>query len=149
MIFRFERDFSASLRCIPMIARQKLDLVGVKLSLRQWSRFTREERGQLAELPCETSAEQDVYRGFVVQLIEARSDEPPVWLATQSFEDWQEATRIPEMVKGQALADGVAAPTAAQWKALTPLQRFALVKLARSKHENENFVPAMQEFGIL
>ncbi|WP_264996320.1 nitrate reductase associated protein, partial [Kozakia baliensis] len=26
---------------------------------------------------------------------------------------------------------------------------FALIKLARSKHENENFVPAMKEFGLL
>lgn len=40
-------------------------------------------------------------------------------------------------------------PTATQWAALLPLQRFALVKLARSRHENENFVPAMREFGLL
>lgn len=44
MLFDFERDFAGSLRCIPMIARQKLDIIGIKLSLRQWSRFTREER---------------------------------------------------------------------------------------------------------
>ena len=46
MLFDFERDFAGSLRCIPMIARQKLDIVGIKLSLRQWSRFTRDERRQ-------------------------------------------------------------------------------------------------------
>ena len=42
MLFDFERDFAGSLRCIPMVARQKLDIVGIKLSLRQWSRFTHE-----------------------------------------------------------------------------------------------------------
>lgn len=39
MIFEFERDFAVSLRCIPMIARQKLDIVGIKMTLRQWSRL--------------------------------------------------------------------------------------------------------------
>jgi hypothetical protein len=36
-----------------------------------------------------------------------------------------------------------------QWASLLPLQRFALIKLSRSNHENHNFVPALQEFGLL
>jgi hypothetical protein len=31
---------------------------------------------------------------------------------------------------------------------LTPLQRFALIKLTRSQHENNNFLPALIEFGL-
>lgn len=149
MLFDFERDFAGSLRCIPMIARQKLDIVGIKLSLRQWSRFTREERGQLADLPCETVPEQAAYGELVAHLIAARSDEPLRHLVTRGLEAWRDAGQIPEAVKIQAQADGIAPPTPAQWAALLPLQRFALVKLARSKHENENFVPAMLEFGLL
>ncbi|MFT8717911.1 nitrate reductase associated protein [Acetobacter sp.] len=149
MIFDFESDFAGSLRCIPMITRQKLDIVGIKLSLRQWSRFSREERGTLTELSCETPDEQTAYRALVLQLIAARSDEAPTYLLTQNFDDWQRNDRMPEAVKVQSVADGVLPPTAEQWAALTPLQRFSLIKLARSKHENENFVPAMKEFGIL
>lgn len=149
MIFDFESDFAGSLRCIPMIARQKLDIAGIKLSLRQWSRFPREERGQLADLPCETTAEQQSYRALVLHLIEVRTDEPPRYLATNGFADWQNADRMPEAVRMQAQADGVPPPTPEQWAILTPLKRFALIKLARSQHENENFVPAMREFGIL
>ncbi|MBB2206555.1 nitrate reductase associated protein [Gluconacetobacter takamatsuzukensis] len=149
MIFDFESDFAGSLRCIPMIARQKLDIAGIKLSLRQWSRFSREERGQLADLPCETVADQEAYRALVLHLIAVRSDEPPRHLAVNGFDDWREADRMPEAVRIQAEADGVAPPTPAQWARLTPLQRFALIKLARSQHENENFVPAMKEFGVL
>ena len=37
----------------------------------------------------------------------------------------------------------------AQRHALSPLQRFTLVKLSRAKHDNVNFVPAMREFGLL
>lgn len=149
MLFDFERDFAASLRCIPMIVRQKLDIVGIKLSLRQWSRFSREERGSLADLPCETEQEQAAYSERVARLIALRSDEPLRPLATRGLEAWQKGAQMPDAVRIQAQADGIAPPTTAQWAALQPLQRFALVKLARSKHENENFVPAMREFGLL
>jgi hypothetical protein len=39
--------------------------------------------------------------------------------------------------------------TAQQWEKLTPLQRFALIKLSRSGHENKNFPKAMAEFNLL
>ncbi|MCG4272595.1 nitrate reductase associated protein [Acetobacter senegalensis] len=149
MLFEFERDFAGSLRCIPMIARQKLDIVCIKLSLRQWSQFSREERAELADLPCTTLQQQTVYRDRVVHLIAARCDEPLRPLAAPCLEDWQEPDRMPEAVIRQAQADGVPPPTPDQWAALLPLQRFALIKLARSKHENENFFPAMKEFGVL
>jgi len=35
-----------------------------------------------------------------------------------------------------------------QWKNLNSLQRFALIKLTRGGHENENFIPALREFGL-
>ncbi|MBN3868502.1 nitrate reductase maturation protein NarM [Gluconobacter kondonii] len=149
MIFEFERDFAGSLRCIPMIARQKLDLVGIKMTLRQWSRLLREERSHLVEAPCETAQEQTAYRTLVEDLIDIRADEPVSFLPSQTFEDWREKDRMPEAVSSQAEADAVPSPTPEQWAALTPLQRFALIKLARSKHENENFVPALKEFGVL
>ncbi|MGK7938235.1 MAG: nitrate reductase associated protein, partial [Xenococcaceae cyanobacterium] len=38
--------------------------------------------------------------------------------------------------------------TQEQWKSLTPLQRFALIKLSRPSHENKNFLPAAKEFGL-
>lgn len=149
MLFDFERDFAGSLRCIPMVARQKLDIVGIKLSLRQWSRFTHEERSKLVDLPCETIREQALYHDVVAHFIATRSDEPLRPLAKQGLEAWREKDQMPEAVRVQAQADGIAPPTPAQWAALDLLQRFALVKLARSKHENENFVPAMREFGLL
>ncbi|RBM05370.1 nitrate reductase associated protein [Novacetimonas cocois] len=149
MLFDFERDFAGSLRCIPMIARQKLDIVGIKLSLRQWSRFSREERAQLADLPCVSDGEQAAYRELVARLIATRTDEPLRPLAERGLEDWRDPGHMPQAVRAQAHADGIAPPTAREWAALTPLQRFALIKLARSRHENENFVPAMKEFGIL
>jgi hypothetical protein len=39
--------------------------------------------------------------------------------------------------------------TLQQWASLTPLQRFALIKLSRSSHEDKNFLPALKEFHLV
>ena len=53
-LFAFESDFVATLRCVPMAVRLKLDRCEIKLSLRQWSRFTPEDRRRLLAAPCRT-----------------------------------------------------------------------------------------------
>ena len=52
------------------------------------------------------------------------------------------------MAQQQAQEIGVTI-TLDQWAALTPEQRFALIKLSRSDHENENFLPAIKEFHLV
>jgi hypothetical protein len=39
--------------------------------------------------------------------------------------------------------------TLTQWENLTPLQRFALIKLSRPGHENKNFPRAIIEFNLV
>lgn len=147
--FRFELDFAESLRCIPMSVRRKLDLCAIKLSLKQWSRFLPQEREDLLDLPCETAPEREAYRARLLALIALRSDEPPRLLLRDEQALWRETDRVPNCVLDQAATDRVTPPDAAAWRSLSELQRFALVKLARSQHENENFVPALIEFGLL
>lgn len=53
-LFAFESDFVETLRCVPMAVRMKLDRVGIKLTLRQRSRFTSGEGGRLLREACET-----------------------------------------------------------------------------------------------
>lgn len=149
MLFEFERDFAGSLRCIPMVARQKLDLVKIKLSLRQWSRFSHEARTKLVEAPCDTPEEREAYRALVARYVEEYSDEPLKPLEKVDYAVWEKPDDCPPDVLRQAKDDGVPAPTAQQWADMSPLQRFVLVKLASSKHENMNFVPALKEFGLL
>jgi hypothetical protein len=48
-----------------------------------------------------------------------------------------------------AISKGLAAPAPEQWRALSELERFVLVKLSRDNHDNVNFVPALGEFGLL
>jgi len=149
MLFDFESDFAHTLHCIPMIARRKLDLCGIKLTLRQWNRFSHSDRQSLLDMPGDTGGEQAAYRAHTLTLIATRSDEPARDLPMENHDGWKRSDAMPDEVASQAAADGVPPPSAAQWATLSELQRFALIKLARSKHENENFVPAMKEFGLL
>lgn len=148
-IFEFEKDFAGSLRCIPMVVRFKLDHCGVKLSLRQWARFTREDRAQLVALPCRTAADIGLIRDRLVALIEQRAHEQAKTIAVEPAPAWTRPDEVPENVIAFARETGVPPPSPRQWARLTPLQRFTLLKLAREGHDNLNFIPALLEFGLL
>jgi hypothetical protein len=145
--FQFEADFVDSLRCIPMQVRYKLDACGVKLKLLDWNHFSQAERQQLVDQLCNTEAERQAYREMLHQFVTGHGGEHPSDLPILSSPEWHQAEVIPSSVQEQSHTFGISL-TLAQWAALTPLQRFALIKLSRSQHENRNFLPAMQEFGL-
>ncbi|KPQ38528.1 MAG: nitrate reductase associated protein [Phormidium sp.] len=147
MFFQFEADFVESLRCIPMQVRYKLDTCGVKLKLHHWHQLAARERQGLVDLPCETAQEIAEYREVLRRLVRDRSGETPKDLAVDANPPWFEES-VPETVqeKGRSLSVEIGDR---QWAALTPLQRFALLKLSRPSHENRNFYPALQEFGVV
>ncbi|NET38639.1 MAG: nitrate reductase maturation protein NarM [Cyanothece sp. SIO1E1] len=145
--FEFEADFVASLRCIPMQIRFKLDTCGVKLKLSHWHQFSQVERQTLIEHPCTTEDELQSYRDLLQKLVIDHTGHPAGELPIDDLPAWLEAATIPIEVQAKAEAMGVAiAPV--QWATLTPLQRFALIKLSRPSHENKNFLPALQEFRL-
>ena len=148
-LFAFEDDFVASLRCIPMAVRLKLDRSGIKLSLRQWSRFTRDDRQALLEAPCRTPVEVAVYRERLVELVALRAKEAAKPLADPPAPLWESASAPPHVVASFATSVGVSPPSARAWGELSELQRFALIKLTRDNHDNVNFIPAMREFGLV
>lgn len=144
-LFQFERDFQNDLRCIPMVIRHRLDLCGIKMSLKEWVKLGPEQR---AELLTHTDDEPGRFADAVIERIERRMGEPPARCPIEADPPWAYVGRIPEEVVAKATAEGVSL-TPQQWAGLLPLQRFALYKLARSSHKNENFIPACREFGIL
>lgn len=145
--FDFEQDFVGSLRCIPMLVRRNLDSCGVKLKLEHWNKFTQEERRSLVEWPCDTVAAASAYRDRLQALITDRCGAPAKTLEVSNSPPWQSLSAIPAQVADKFQSQGVPL-TLAQWAALSELQRFALIKLSRSSHENSNFMPAAKEFGL-
>lgn len=146
--FEFEQDFVGSLRCIPMVVRHHLDTVGVKLKLEHWNQFTQAERQALVEWPCQSEAEVQLYKTKLQALVVAKTGAPAKTLSTQPQPPWIEASDVPEAVRNKFEEQKVSL-TLAQWAALSELQRFALIKLSRPSHENQNFIPAVKEFGLV
>lgn len=145
--FQFEADFTDSLRCIPMTVRYKLDSCGVKLKLHQWNRFSTAERQQLVDSACDSPAERAAYRSQLIGLIQGQG-ETPSELPVDPQPAWLDSAQIPAEVQEQAASVGQAL-SLDQWVGLSPLQRFALIKLSRSQHENSNFLPALREFNLV
>jgi hypothetical protein len=148
-IFAFEKDFAGALYCIPMAVRRKLDLCGVKVSLKQWNKFALEERERLVARGCETQEETDAYQREVAHLIQSRAGDTPQFLDREAGTEWKDATTVPQRLIDYCNERGVPATSPAQWAALTELQRFTLFKLTRPGHTNENFIPALREFGLI
>lgn len=148
-MFAFESDFVATLRCVPMAVRLKLDLCGIKLSLRQWSRFTRDDRQRLLLAACTTVAEIAGYRVMLTALVALRAGEVAKPLAETPCAQWDVTDRVPVVVADYARSVGLPRLSLRQWISLSRLQRFALIKLTRDNHDNVNFAPAMREFGLI
>lgn len=145
--FEFEADFVDSLRCIPMQVRMKLDTCGVKLKLSHWHDLTDEERQSLVDLSCTTEKESQAYREFLHKLILERTGTPASDLPVEDSPAWMDAKSVPPIINEKAQELGLTV-TPSQWASLTPLQRFALIKLSRASHENKNFLPALEEFKL-
>lgn len=144
--FQFEADFVDNLRCIPMQVRFKLDTCGIKLKLTDWTHFSETERQEIALQPCITNSEIQTFRQTLQNLVQKYTGSQAKDLSVEASE-WLDDTNIPINLQAKAQEVG-ATLTLQQWQALTPLQRFALIKLSRPSHENKNFYPALQEFKL-
>ncbi len=147
ILFAFEQAFVDRLQCVPMAVRFKLDLAGVKITLRQWSRLSVQARHELLLSPCGAPEDVGRYRALLTALL---SDQGEIHgpLPPGSTVPWEDARSTPPQVRHFAASRGAPAPSDVQWRALSPLQRFTLLKLSRDNHDNVNFIPALGEFGL-
>jgi len=146
--FRFEEDFiEQNVRCIPMIVRFKMDAVGIKLKLAEWSRFNVAERKELAVRGCLTFGELSDYRNFLAQLVVKYTGLGPAYMNIDFDPAWAKISEIPVMLENRAKDCGIVI-SLFHWRELTNLQRFALIKLSRPGHESRNFIKALKEFGL-
>ncbi len=147
--FYFEEDFiEENVRCIPMMVRFKMDAAGIKLKLAEWSKFKTDERVELALMPASTNEEAEAYNIYLTKLIEKYTGNKATKMAIVAKPDWANLQNIPAMLQEKANEFDLII-TRAQWKALSNLQRFILLKLCRPGHENKNFPKAIKEFKLL
>jgi hypothetical protein len=142
-LFAFEQDFRDELPCLPMAVRFKLDACGIKLSLKEWNKLAVEERRALLDHPGD---DLGPLAARLTADVRARTGQEPARFEPPAEPAWRAAAPPPEVAlkaegEGLALTDAI-------WSALTPLERFALCKLSRPRHTNENFGRAAREFGV-
>jgi len=143
--FAFEGDIHASLACVPLVVRRKLDLAGLKISLAGWQTLPRHERLALCHLPADTGEDVAVY-AEVLRGCSARAGVPlsPLPGAPVSSGDWS-APAVIERVRARL---GPGAIDEAAVARLGEEERYALYKLAEPRREPEKLVLLARELGL-
>ena len=143
--YRFESDIYPELSRIPLHVRMKLDLTGVKISLKDWLAFALEEREALCHLPVETEEEKKAFSSYLDFLSRRYFGGKAESVAPMKDPPWEDLGRVADPVELRS-KETARAVTAEEWRRWNSCQRYALFKLAVSKNEPEQFFGALKEF---
>ena len=143
--YRFESKIYPTLSLIPLHVRMKLDLTGVKISLKSWLAFSFEEREVLCHFPVETEEERKTFSIYLDSLVRRYSGEKAELVPAIKDPPWENQDHIPESVLGKSKQTGREV-THEEWGQWNLCQRYALFKLSIAKNEPEQFYEALREF---
>lgn len=140
--FYYEAEFYPSLSRIPLDVRMKLDLTGVKISLKEWLAFDFAERAALCHLPCQSPDERQAFIGYLDFLSRKYFDGPVVVTNALDSALWDKA-QLPEPVrKNPGSVHGV---TPQEWSGWKFHERYALYKTALSQSQPEAFAQVLKQ----
>jgi hypothetical protein len=142
--FEYEAEFYPTLSRLPLSVRMKLDLTGIKLSLKDWLAFNLEERQVICHLPVGNAEEQHAFTAYVDFLRRKYHGSPAERLPPMSDSLWHTPHRVPEPVLAKSNAKGKAV-TLQEWSRWKFHERYALYKTAISKSEPEKFYAVLNE----
>lgn len=142
--FQYEAEFYPTLSRLLLHVRMKFDLIGIKLSLKDWLAFSMEERMVLCHLPVESDEEKQAFSAYVNFLCQKYCGVPAERVPPMSASLWDSASEIPAPVVERSAARG-AAVTLQEWNGWQSHHRYALYKTAISKNEPEKFDAVLKE----
>jgi hypothetical protein len=143
--YRFESEVYPSLSRIPLHVRMKLDLTGVKISLKSWLAFSLEEREVLCHLPVETKEERKIFSSYLDFLSRRYLGERVSLVPPMTDPPWEDRDQIPASVLTKSKETGREVMLK-EWNQWNRYQRYALYKLSISKNEPEQFYETLREF---
>lgn len=141
--FAYESEHYPALSRLPLHVRMKLDLAGIKISLKDWLAFSFEERTALCHLPIETVDERTAFSSYVDFLSRRYRGQPAAVAALMDSALWQH-TEVPDPVAQKSAATSHPV-TLAEWRRWAGHQRYALYKTAISKSQPEAFEEILNE----
>jgi hypothetical protein len=139
--YQYEAQFYPTLSRVPLDVRRKLDICGIKLSLKDWQRFSLEERVTLCHLPCETVEEIEVTIRYIDFLSRRYCDRPIEKVAPLDDILWNAAVPKPVIERSAALK----IVTEKEWRELPSHHRYALFKTAVSEKQPEAFEQVLNQ----
>jgi hypothetical protein len=141
--FQFEKEVYESLSCLPMVARRKLDELGIKIGLEQWQQLGRGERLMICHAPTASDEEAEALRLFIDETL-AKFGSKPKSLPEEKRQGLKPPASVPPRLVESAQKSGVAL-TQSAWAALDDDQRYALIKLGVEK-QSHKLKAALDEF---
>lgn len=146
--YRHESTIYPSLSRIPLHVRMKLDVTGIKISLKDWLAFSIEERKVVCHLPVETKDEKQVFSSYLDFLSRRYCGAPVATTPAVSTSVWENTHQVPGAVAGKC-APEIPPVTLEEWQHWKSHQRYALYKTALSPSEPEQFFAVLKEFREL
>ena len=146
MFYRFDYEAASypKLDRLPLHVRMKLDLTGVKLSLKDWLAFHIEERTVICHLPVDDEDEKQAFREYLNFLSQQYCGAPAKTLAPIDPLLWEISDQVPGPVLEQSGANGKAVALE-EWMNWASHQRYALYKTAVSRSEPEKFFAVLDQ----
>jgi hypothetical protein len=141
--FCYETEFYPSLSRIPLHVRMKLDLTGIRISLKDWLAFDFAERAALCHLPCRLSDERQVFVGYL-DFLSRKYYGTPVLVTTAVDSALWDRARLPEPVRKKS-ADSLKRITAQEWSNWQFHERYALYKTAISQSQPDAFALVLEQ----
>jgi hypothetical protein len=146
--YRHESDIYPSLSRIPLHVRMKLDVTGIKISLKDWLAFSIEERTVLCHLPVQTEEEKQAFASYLDFLSRRYRGEPVAKTEAMSDSLWDSVLQVPATVARKS-ASQIPPVTIEEWRRWKSHQRYALYKMALSQSDPEQFFAVLKEFREL
>jgi hypothetical protein len=141
--FRYEKAFYPKLERLPLHVRMKLDVTGIKLSLKHWLAFHIEERSVICHLPVDHEDERKIFKEYLNFLSQQYCGAPAQDVRPMEAL-WEISDQVPTPVLERS-NDNDKTVTLAEWRVWAFHQRYALYKTAVSKSEPEKFFAVLDE----
>ena len=141
--FGYEAEFYPALSRLPLHVRMKLDVTGIKISLKDWLAFSVEERTVLCHLPIDTNDERQAFCSYLDFLSNKYRGVQVTTADVMNSSLWN-PSEVPHAVL-QKSAGMFSAVTLAEWSRWRDHERYALYKTAVSKSQPEAFESILNE----
>ena len=141
--YDYEAEYYPSLSRLPLDVRRKLDVAGVKISLKDWLAFSMEERTVLCHLPCDDADERQVFAEYMDFLAGKYLGTASEKTEPMDSALWSDAA-APVEVSGKSEKLGLAV-SQSEWRSWPSHYRYALYKTAVSKSQPEAFEQVLKQ----